>query len=63
MNEIERIKREKDGLDVYQHLEYHAQTGYSGIPADDRVRLRWCGVYEQKPKAGNFMLRVKIPGG
>ncbi|MGQ9698814.1 MAG: nitrite/sulfite reductase, partial [Armatimonadota bacterium] len=27
------------------------------------VRLRWCGVYEQKPKAGNFMLRVKIPGG
>lgn len=63
MSEIERIKSEKDGLDVYPDLERYAQLGYAAIPPDDLARMRWYGLYEQKPKAGHFMLRVKIPGG
>src|SRR5687768_2200321 len=26
-------------------------------------RLRWYGIYEQIPKNGHFMMRVKVPGG
>ncbi len=63
MLEQERIKKEKDGLDVYADILRYARTGYRSIPPDDLYRFRWYGLYEQKPKVGHFMLRVKIPGG
>jgi sulfite reductase beta subunit-like hemoprotein len=63
MNEPERIKKEKDGLDVYEDILRYARTGYHSIHPDDMYRFRWYGLYEQKPKNGHFMLRVKIPGG
>lgn len=63
MIEQERIKKEKDGLDVYDDILRYARTGYHSIPPDDLYRFRWYGLYEQKPKNGHFMLRVKIPGG
>src|SRR3712207_8183350 len=36
---------------------------YEDIPEDDILRLQWYGLYHDKPKVGNFMLRVKIPNG
>ena len=63
MNDVERIKKEKGGLEVWNDLQRIATEGYAGIDADDMFRLRWLGLYEQKPKDGYFMLRIKVPGG
>lgn len=63
MNEQERIKQQKCGLDVKEDIFRYARTGYRSIPPDDLYRFRWYGLYAQKPKNGYFMLRVKIPGG
>ena len=30
---------------------------------EDLVRLKWWGLYHDKPKVGTFMLRIKLPGG
>jgi ferredoxin-nitrite reductase len=38
-------------------------AGYEQVPEEDIVRLKWWGLYHDKPKIGTFMLRVKIPGG
>jgi sulfite reductase beta subunit-like hemoprotein len=62
-NKVEEIKKEKDGLDVWPDLLRYSKTGYASITPEDMSRLRWYGIYEQQPKEGYFMLRVKIPGG
>ena len=60
----ERIKQEKDGLDVIHDIYRYAQTGFASITEGDFERLKWYGVYRQKPKeSGYFMLRTKVPGG
>ena len=60
----ERIKQEKDGLDVIHDIYRYAQEGFTGIAEDDFERFKWYGVYRQKPKdSGYFMLRTKVPGG
>ncbi len=61
--DIEVIKKEKDGLDVWDDLQRYAVTGFSTIEPDDMARLRWYGIYQQQPNVGHFMMRVKIPGG
>ena len=38
-------------------------AGYEQVDEEDIVRLKWWGLYHDKPKIGTFMLRVKIPGG
>jgi ferredoxin-nitrite reductase len=63
LNKIELLKLEKDGLDVLQDIERYAKLGYGAIPPDDLERLKWVGVYEQRPKDGHFMLRVRVPSG
>jgi sulfite reductase (ferredoxin) len=63
-NKAERIKREKDGLDVWSDIERYANSGFQTIDADDLERFKWYGVYTQRPpEEGYFMLRVKIPNG
>ncbi len=62
-NKVELIKQEKDGLDVWDDLLRYSETGYESITPEDMTRLRWYGIYEQQPKVGYFMMRVKIPGG
>jgi sulfite reductase beta subunit-like hemoprotein len=62
-NKLEEIKKQKDGLDVWPDLLRYAGDGYTSITPDDMSRLRWYGIYEQQPKEGHFMLRVKVPGG
>lgn len=60
----ERIKQEKDGLDVIHDIYRYAKTGFASIPEDDFERFKYYGVYRQKPKdSGFFMMRTKIPGG
>ncbi|MBI1332666.1 MAG: nitrite/sulfite reductase [Armatimonadetes bacterium] len=63
MNDAERIKKEKDGLDVWEDIVRYSKTGFDSIDPDDFLRMRWYGLYQQKPNVGHFMLRVKIPGG
>ena len=60
----ERLKLEKDALEVIHELGNFARDGFASIPEDDFERLKWFGIYRQKPKdAGYFMLRLKVPGG
>lgn len=60
----ERLKREKDGLDVLADIVCYAQTGFSAIDADDMDRFKWYGIYTQRPaEEGFFMMRVRVPGG
>jgi ferredoxin-nitrite reductase len=60
----EKLKLEKDGLDVIHDLFRYATTGFKTIAEDDFERFKWYGFYRQKPKdSGYFMLRTKIPGG
>lgn len=59
----ERIKREKDGLDVWDDLVRYARMDYDDIPDDEFERFKWYGVYRQRPNDGYFMIRIKIPGG
>jgi len=64
LNKMELLKLEKDGLDVIRSIiETHAAGGYESIPEDDLSRFKWAGVYEQKPKDGHFMIRIRINGG
>lgn len=61
---VEEIKQAKDGLDVWDDIHRYAAMGdYSAIDPDDFERLKWYGVYRQKPNDGHFMCRIKIPGG
>jgi len=62
-NSVERLKREKGGLEVIRDLPAMIETGYEAVPEEDFVRLQWYGLYHDKPKLGYFMLRVKTPGG
>ena len=63
MNKVEVIKQEKDGLDVWNDVLRYATEGFSAIAEDDFVRMRWYGIYQQIPKDGHFMMRIKVPGG
>jgi ferredoxin-nitrite reductase len=60
----EKMKLEKDGLEVIHDIYRYAKTGFATIDADDFDRMKWYGVYRQKPKdSGYFMMRLRIPGG
>ena len=63
LNEVERLKLKKDGLDVIQDIYRWAKSGYESIPEEDFTRLKWAGIYQQRPKDGHFMMRVRIPSG
>ena len=63
MSKNEHVKRAKDGLDVWQDIFNYAKTGYASIPEEDFGRMRWYGIYQQKPNEGHFMWRIKLPGG
>src|ERR671916_798321 len=64
-NRVERAKRERDGLDCLEALLRYAREGFRSVDPDDLdVRLRWYGLYTQRPQEdGLFMLRVKVPNG
>ena len=62
-NPVERLKREKSPLAMLGELPALIATGYADIDEEDLVRLKWWGLYHDKPKIGTFMLRIKLPAG
>ena len=62
-NSVERLKREKSPLGMLGELPALIAAGYADIPEEDLVRLKWWGLYHDKPKVGTFMLRIKLPAG
>jgi sulfite reductase beta subunit-like hemoprotein len=62
-NSVERLKREKSPLGILDELPALIAGGYEQVPEEDIVRLKWWGLYHDKPKIGTFMLRLKIAGG
>ncbi len=61
---MEQLKMDKDGLDVIHDIYRYAKTGFASIDPGDFDRMKWYGVYRQKPKeSGFFMMRIKVPGG
>ncbi len=62
-NPVERLKREKSPLGILGELPHLIATGYADIPEEDIVRLKWWGLYHDKPKVGTFMLRIKLNAG
>lgn len=64
MNPVELAKSQKDGLDVLEDLDRIAHGGPTAMTPDDEIRLRWYGIYTQRPaEDGYFMVRTRIPGG
>jgi sulfite reductase (ferredoxin) len=66
---VERIKREKDGLDVLEDIYRYAKSGEE-IDPEDIDRFKWYGLYTQNRNLQDenddtlyFMLRVKLVGG
>jgi sulfite reductase (ferredoxin) len=62
-NPVERLKREKSPLAMLDELPALIAAGYEDVPEEDLVRLKWWGLYHDKPKIGTFMLRIKLPAG
>jgi len=62
-NSVERLKLEKAPLTIIDEMPHLIATGYADIPEEDIVRLKWWGIYHDKPKVGTFMLRIKLPAG
>jgi ferredoxin-nitrite reductase len=62
-NAVERLKREKSPLGILGELPALIAMGYADIPEEDIVRMKWWGLYHDKPKVGTFMLRIKLPAG
>ena len=63
MTRNEHLKQQKDGLDVWEDIFRGAREGFESISDDDLMRMRWFGIYQQKPNAGHFMWRIKLPAG
>ncbi len=64
---VERIKKEKDGLDVLKDIHRYAQTG-EAVDPEDIDRFKWYGLYTQNRNLQAeddatlyFMLRIKVP--
>ncbi len=62
-NPVERLKQEKSPLGMLGELPALIADGYERMAEEDMVRLKWWGLYHDKPKVGTFMLRIKLPGG
>src|SRR4051812_31685575 len=62
-NSVERLKQEKSPLGILDELPALIAAGYERMPEEDMVRLKWWGLYHDKPKVGTFMLRIKLAGG
>ncbi|MCP9484481.1 MAG: nitrite/sulfite reductase [Gaiellaceae bacterium MAG52_C11] len=62
-NPVERLKQEKSPLGILDELPALIAAGYERVAEEDVVRLKWWGLYHDKPKIGTFMLRIKLPAG
>src|SRR6516225_1253885 len=62
-NNVERLKRDKHPLEIVNDINDLAEKNYLDISEEDMVRFQWYGLYQDKPKVGYFMLRIKAPSG
>ncbi|MBM3941356.1 MAG: ferredoxin--nitrite reductase [SAR202 cluster bacterium] len=64
-NPMEKIKAEKDGLDILQEIDELAAKhgGWETLDPGDRERLKWIGTFFRKPTPGLFMMRIRITNG
>jgi ferredoxin-nitrite reductase len=63
-NDIEKLKAERNGLDLLPELPRLAATPWQEIPTPDRdARLKWLGVFFRKRTPGDFMMRIRITNG
>src|SRR5438105_36752 len=62
-NPVERLQQQKSPLGILGELPALVAAGYEQIAEEDVVRLKWWGVYHDKPKIGTFMLAIKTPAG
>jgi len=62
-NNVERLKRDKFPLEIVNDIDALAEKNYLDISEEDMVRFQWYGLYQDKPKVGYFMLRIKAPSG
>src|SRR5438477_5947728 len=62
-NNVEKLKREKFPLEIVNEIDELGQRNYLDISEEDMVRFQWYGLYQDKPKVGYCMLRVKAPSG
>jgi ferredoxin-nitrite reductase len=62
---IERLKAEKDRLQIVDEIEEIAAQhgGWETLDPGDRERLKWAGLFYRKPTPGRYMLRVRITNG
>ncbi len=64
LNKVEKVKAEKDGLEVKEQLEHFAKIGWEAIDETDlTVRLKWLGIFHRPVTPGKFMLRLRTPHG
>ena len=62
-NQNEVWKKEKDGLEILKEMDALAETPFEQIDKSDIERLKWAGIYCQRPKNGRFLIRVKLSSG
>jgi ferredoxin-nitrite reductase len=63
-NKFERLKSEKDGLQLKAELEDFAKIGWEAMDETDREhRLKWLGVFFRPVTPGKFMMRLRAPSG
>ncbi|ADU31593.1 nitrite/sulfite reductase [Evansella cellulosilytica] len=64
LSKEEKLKLEKDGLEILNDIPQYAKDGFESIPKDQWNLFKWAGLYLQKPKEdGYFMMRVNVPSG
>jgi NAD(P)H-dependent nitrite reductase large subunit len=62
-NRIERIKNEKDGLDIVEEVPRLAREGWESLDESARERLKWAGVFYRRQTPGRFMMRIRMSNG
>ena len=63
INAAEALKQEKNGLEVINDIPNYIRDGWESIPANERDRLKWVGVFYRKQTPGAFMMRLRMSSG
>lgn len=62
-NRNEQWKHDQDGLEIIKEIPALADKAFKDIDPGDVERLKWAGIYAQRPRDGHFLVRVKLPSG
>lgn len=63
LNQNEQWKLAKDGLEIVKQIPEIGDKAFSELEPSDVERLKWAGIYAQRPRDGHFLIRVKLPSG